>query len=743
MPHTATWMRERVLELLDGNLVPGDAAGVKALITEDCPIVFPGFAGVGHAGVDQLHSARQALLGAKAADEVEALLQRAQSEAREALAKGQALASEAAARAAAAQAEHTEAATALDRLQTQRQTAELALAASLTALGIAEAELAQRLERDDTWQRAARERLELIAHHVASAQGAQQQAESALADHLRAPPDLDASAASTALATADQRRLHDVVTCIRLGLKLDEAGSRIAANGERYLKPGTEMARLFADYREAVGEGIRLLDRIDFDLKDLRYEYPHEPVPEGWTPQSWLEHLVGKGISWRYGESPSRAVTDLVETELKLVRKARYAYYFLTVHDIVRFAREQGILCQGRGSAANSVVCYVLGITEVDPVANKLLFSRFISEDRNEPPDIDVDFEHERREEVMQYIYNRYGRDRAGLTATVISYRSRSSLRDMGKVFGVSEDTLDALSRAVWGRHAEGVEEKEAMRVGVDPHEPRLAMALKLAQEIAGFPRHLSQHTGGFVITHTRLDEVVPIANAAMENRTTVEWDKDDLDALGILKIDILALGMLSCLRRSFEFLEKHYGRALTLATIPAEEKPVYDMISKADTIGVFQIESRAQMSMLPRLRPNKFYDLVIEVAIVRPGPIQGDMVHPYLRRRQGIEPVEYPSQELESVLGKTLGVPLFQEQAMKIAIVAAGFTPSEADKLRRAMATFKRVGTLHTFHDKMVEGMVARQSGRHRHQRDLRRRERHRSRGGGQRQNSRGRRHQ
>ncbi len=507
-----------------------------------------------------------------------------------------------------------------------------------------------------------------------------------------------------------RRPLADAVACIREGATIEEAGKKIlAANAERHLKEPQEMARLFAEAPQAIAETMRFLNGINFSLDQLRYDYPEELRQGFANEQEALEHFTYEGAKQRYPQGVPSKVIQAIRYELAIVAELRYAAYFLTVHDIVRYARERKILCQGRGSAANSSICFCLGITEVDPTKHDLLFERFISAERREPPDIDVDFEHERREEVMQYIYNRYGRDRAGLTATVISYRSRSSLRDMGKVFGVSEDTLDALSRAVWGRHAEGVEEKEAMRVGVDPHEPRLAMALKLAQEIAGFPRHLSQHTGGFVITHTRLDEVVPIANAAMENRTTVEWDKDDLDALGILKIDILALGMLSCLRRSFEFLEKHYGRALTLATIPAEEKPVYDMISKADTIGVFQIESRAQMSMLPRLRPNKFYDLVIEVAIVRPGPIQGDMVHPYLRRRQGIEPVEYPSQELESVLGKTLGVPLFQEQAMKIAIVAAGFTPSEADKLRRAMATFKRVGTLHTFHDKMVEGMVAR----------------------------------
>ena len=457
-----------------------------------------------------------------------------------------------------------------------------------------------------------------------------------------------------------RRPMADALASIREGVTMEKAGKRIlAANAERHLKDPEEMARLFVETPQAIAETIRFLNGVSFSLDQLRYDYPQE-LREGFaSEQEALEHFTYEGARQRYPQGVPDKVMQAIRYELAIVAELRYAAYFLTIHDIVRYARERKILCQGRGSAANSSICFCLGITEVDPTKHDLLFERFISAERREPPDIDVDFEHERREEVMQYIYNRYGRHRAGLTATVISYRSRSALRDMGKVFDVSEETLEALSRAVWGRHSEGVEEKEAMRVGVDPHEPRLAMALKLAQEVAGFPRHLSQHTGGFVITHTRLDEVVPIANAAMENRTTVEWDKDDLDALGILKIDILALGMLSCLRRSFEFLEKHYGRVLTLATIPAEEQPVYDMISKADTIGVFQIESRAQMSMLPRLKPKEFYDLVIEVAIVRPGPIQGDMVHPYLRRRQGLEPVEYPSKELESVLGKTLGVPL------------------------------------------------------------------------------------
>ena len=393
--------------------------------------------------------------------------------------------------------------------------------------------------------------------------------------------------------------------------------------------------------------------------------------------------------------------------ELALIAALDYAPYFLTVHDIVRFARSRGILCQGRGSAANSAVCFSLGITEVDPARFDLLFERFVSPERNEPPDIDVDFEHERREEVIQYIYQRYGRERAGLAAAVTTYRTRSAIRETAKVFGLSDDVIAALNGTAWGHATTPIGETQVRAAGLDPADPSLALALTMAGELAGFPRHLTQHSGGFVITRDRLDEVAPILNAAMDDRTTIEWDKDDLDALGLLKIDVLALGMLTALSKGLDLLEKRYGERLTLATIPSEEACVYAMIQRADTIGVFQIESRAQMSMLPRLKPASFYDLVIEVAIVRPGPIQGDMVHPYLRRRQGLEDVVYPSKELEAVLQKTLGVPLFQEQAMKIAIVAAGFTPAEADKLRRAMATFRRVGTIQTFQDKMIEGMA------------------------------------
>ena len=506
-----------------------------------------------------------------------------------------------------------------------------------------------------------------------------------------------------------RRALLDVLTAIREGEPLDRICLRLEANAERHIKSAAEMARLFADAPEAVAQTLRFLDGARFSLDELRGDYPEE-LREGFaTPQAALEFFAREGAKFRYPDGVPAHVEKAIAHELKLVEALDYAPYFLTVHDIVRFARSQKILCQGRGSAANSTLCFCLGITEVDPVFHDLLFERFISPERGEPPDIDVDFEHERREEVMQYIYDRYGRTRASLTASVITYRARSAIRDVGKAFGLSEDVVSALSNTIWGRSSVAVEADATRKAGLDPTEKRLAQALKLAEELIGFPRHLSQHTGGFVITRSRLDEVVPIMNAAMEDRTTIEWDKNDLDALGILKIDVLALGMLTCLRKSFDLVEKHYGKALTLASLPAEERAVYAMISRADTIGVFQIESRAQMSMLPRLKPATFYDLVIEVAIVRPGPIQGDMVHPYLRRRQQLEPVSYPSKELEEVLGKTLGVPLFQEQAMKIAIVAAGFTPSEADQLRRAMATFKHVGTIGKFQTKMVEGMVAR----------------------------------
>ena len=503
----------------------------------------------------------------------------------------------------------------------------------------------------------------------------------------------------------ERKPLADVLACIREGVTLEAAGRLTEANAERHLKAPAEMMRLFAEAPEAVKETLRFLDGLAFSLAELAHVYPEE-LREGYaTPLAALEAFVETGARERYPEGVPDLVRQALAHELTLIKDLNYAPYFLTVHDIVRFARANGILCQGRGSAANSTVCFCLGITEVDPARFDLLFERFLSPERNEPPDIDVDFEHERRDEVIQYIYAKYGRERAGLASAVTTYRARSAIRETAKVFGLSEDVIVALNSLSWGREdAESAGRAEAAGLQRDPN---LMLSLKMAEEISGFPRHLTQHSGGFVITRDRLDEVAPIMNTAMDDRTTIEWDKDDLDALGLLKIDVLALGMLTALAKGFRLLDAHYGQSLRLSTLPQEEACVYAMIQRADTIGVFQIESRAQMSMLPRLKPAKFYDLVIEVAIVRPGPIQGDMVHPYLRRRQGLEPVVFPSQELEAVLGKTLGVPLFQEQAMKIAILA-GFTPAEADKLRRAMATFRRVGTIQTFQDRMIAGLTA-----------------------------------
>jgi error-prone DNA polymerase len=622
----------------------------------------------------------------------------------------------------------------------------------------------------------------------------------------------------------DRRELQDVLTCIREHLTIDQAGRRLAVNAERYLKPPAEMARLFRAAPEAIDETLALDEALTFSLDELRYEYPDEMRAGFASTQEALVHLAWEGAATRYPEGIPDNVRQALDHELALIGKLDYAPYFLTVHSIVEFARSRNILCQGRGSAANSAVCYCLRITDVDPRDGRLLFERFISSDRDEPPDIDVDFEHERREEVIQHIYQHYGRDHTGIAATVISYRGRSAIREVGKVFGLSEDTIGALSSSIWGMGGGGVRAADLKKTGIDLASARVQKMQALALAIQSFPRHLSQHVGGFVITRSPLDEVVPIGNGAMAERTFVEWDKDDLDALGILKVDVLGLGMLTCVRKAFELTEKHYGvsfrasatiavrspphrtracpgsalecasragptcggegsgvgvvwqcnnvahalppsptlphpnsglpefgtfrcpsridptwagggsrpslpvqnrsnaqsttehhqreqakRFFTLATVPKEDPAVYRMLQRADSVGVFQVESRAQMSMLPRLKPKEFYDLVIEVAIVRPGPIQGDMVHPYLRRRQGLEPISYPSQELEAVLGKTLGVPLFQEQAMKIAIVAGGFSPGEADKLRRAMATFKRTGTIGTFKTKMIEGMVAR----------------------------------
>jgi error-prone DNA polymerase len=508
--------------------------------------------------------------------------------------------------------------------------------------------------------------------------------------------------------TPDRRPLQDVLTCIRAHTSLERAGRLLEVNAERHLKTSSEMLRLFRDDPAAVHETQRLSESLNFSLDELKYEYPDEIVEGFASAQDALVHFTYAGAQMRYPQGVPDKVRLALAHEIQLIGSLAYAPYFLTVFDIVRFARGKGILCQGRGSAANSSVCFCLGITEVDPDKSDLLFERFISADRREPPDIDVDFEHERREEVIQYLYARYGRERAGLAATVISYRARSAMREVGKVFGLANDTLDALSGSIWGWGAEGIGAVDTGRAGIDRTAPMVVEVLAMAQAMIGVPRHLSQHVGGFVITRGRLDELVPIQNAAMPDRTVIEWDKDDLDALGILKVDVLALGMLTCLKNGFGLLHKHYGQDLSIATLPAEDPAVYRMLWRADSLGVFQVESRAQMSMLPRLKPNKFYDLVIQVAIVRPGPIQGDMVHPYLRRRQGLEQVSYPSRELEAVLGKTLGVPLFQEQAMKIAIVAAGFTPSQADGLRRAMATFRKVGTIASFGEKMIEGMVA-----------------------------------
>ena len=514
-----------------------------------------------------------------------------------------------------------------------------------------------------------------------------------------------------------RRPLQDVLTCIRAKCTLSEAGFHLEANAERHLKPPQEMARLFAGHEAALERTIEIAGACTFSLDELKYEYPDEPVPHGKTPQSHLQDLTWAGAAWRFPGGIPAPVRDTIEKELALITALDYAPYFLTVHDIVHHARSQGILCQGRGSAANSAVCYCLAITNVDPTEIDLLFERFVSPERKEPPDIDVDFEHERREEVIQYIYARYGRDRAGLAATVICYRGRSAVRQVGKALGLSEDTVSALATTIWGLSNSSLPETYVRQAGLDPSDPLLARCLELTQELLGFPRHLSQHVGGFVLTRGPLSEVVPIGNAAMADRTFIEWDKDDLDALGLLKVDVLGLGMLTCIRKGFALIKEHYGKEITLGTVPRDDPEVYDMLCKADSIGVFQVESRAQMNMLPRLRPRKFYDLVIEVAIVRPGPIQGDMVHPYLRRRSGVEPVDFPSphpdhgpaDELHQVLGKTMGVPLFQEQAMRLAMVAAKFSGPEANELRRAMATFRRRGTIDRLQAKMVGRMVAR----------------------------------
>ena len=516
-----------------------------------------------------------------------------------------------------------------------------------------------------------------------------------------------------------RRPLQDVLTAIRERTTVAQAGYRLAANAERHLKSGAEMARLFRGHEDAVARTLEVMRLCTFSLDELAYEYPEEPVPAGSTPQQHLEALTWEGAARCYPGGIPAKVRRALTHELGLIAELGYAPYFLTVYDIVHFAKEKDILCQGRGSAANSAVCYCLGITAVDPAQIDLLFERFVSRERREPPDIDVDFEHERREEVIQYIYGRYGRARAGLAATVISYRGRSAARDVGKAMGLSEDTAAALAGAIRDLHHDGAVAvvRRLGEAGLDLADPLLRHTVALAGELIGFPRHLSQHVGGFVLTRGPLEEIVPIGNGAMKDRTFVEWDKDDLEALGLMKVDVLGLGMLTCIRKAFELLARHKGLHLTLASVPQEDPEVYDMLCRADTVGVFQIESRAQMNMLPRLKPRRFYDLVIEVAIVRPGPIQGDMVHPYLRRRDGLEEVIYPApapehgppDELRRVLEKTLGVPLFQEQAMRLAIEAAQFTPDEADALRRAMATFRRRGTLGQLKERMVGRMVVR----------------------------------
>jgi error-prone DNA polymerase len=505
-----------------------------------------------------------------------------------------------------------------------------------------------------------------------------------------------------------RRILQDVVTCIRHNCTIDELGFRRERHAGHYLKPPQEMARLFSRYPEALARTMDIAARCRFSLDELSYQYPEECALPGLTPQQTLEKLTWEGAAERYPEGVPDKVIVILTHELRLIEKLGYAPYFLTVNAIVRFARSQDILCQGRGSAANSAVCYVLGITSIDPERNDLLFERFVSEARREPPDIDVDFEHERREIVMQWVFDTYGRDHAALCSTVIRYRAKGALRDIGKALGLPEDLIKMLSSQVWGWSREGIEAKHAEELNLNLGDRRLRLALDLARELIGTPRHLSQHPGGFVLTHYMLEELVPIEPAAMKDRQVIEWDKDDIDALRFMKVDCLALGMLSCMKRGFDLLAEHKGIALDLATIPAEDPKTYAMIRKADTLGVFQIESRAQMAMLPRIKPRTYYDLVIEVAIVRPGPIQGDMVHSYLRRREGKEEIIYPKPELEKVLGKTLGVPLFQEQAMRVAIECAGYRPSEADQLRRSMATFKHTGGVSKFRDKLITGMVA-----------------------------------
>jgi DNA-directed DNA polymerase III PolC len=504
----------------------------------------------------------------------------------------------------------------------------------------------------------------------------------------------------------NRRKLADVLTAVRLGRKVDDLGRAALANAEQRLRSEAEMRHLFGLHSDAVTRAGALAETLTFQLDELRYEYPSE-IADGETASERLSRLAHEGLKWRYPSGAPENVHRLLKHELTLIAKLKYEPYFLTVRDVVAFARSRGILCQGRGSAANSVVCYCLGVTSVSPEIGTMVFERFVSEARDEPPDIDVDFEHERREEVIQHIYERYGRHRAGLCATVVHYRGKRAIREVGRAMGLTEDTIGAISSQLWGFFdTSGMADQQLREIGLDPTDKRLALTLKLIFEIQGFPRHLSQHVGGFIITEGRLDELVPIENATMEDRTVICWDKDDIDSLGILKVDVLALGMLSCIRKAFDLLKTHHQVDYTLATLPPEDPAVYDMLCKADSLGVFQVESRAQMNFLPRMKPRTFYDLVIETAIIRPGPIQGDMVHPFIRRRNGEEKIEFPSDELGKVLGKTLGVPLFQEQAMQIAIVGAGFTPEEADRLRRSLATFKKHGNVSEFRTRFLKGM-------------------------------------
>ena len=507
----------------------------------------------------------------------------------------------------------------------------------------------------------------------------------------------------------DRRMLQDVVTAIRHKCTIDDLGFRRERYADRHLKSVAEMERRFAAYPDAIRASGDIAERCTFSLRELSYQYPDEIVMSGRTPQQALEQMTREGLTAKFPDGVPDPYLQLLAHELNLIERLGYAPYFLTVNSIVAFARSQGILCQGRGSAANSVICYILGITSIDPVAHELLFERFISEARDEPPDIDVDFEHERREEVIQWIYETYGRKHAALTAVVSRYRARGAVREVGKALGLPEDMTGALTSQVWGWSNEGVEQRHVAELNLDSTDPRLALTLDLARQLIGTPRHLSQHPGGFVLTRDRLDDLVPIEPAAMPDRHVIEWEKDDIEELKFMKVDVLGLGMMGCMRRAFDLLADHKGIRIGFADLQDDDPAVFEMIQRADTLGTFQIESRAQMSMLPRMKPKEFYDLVIQVAIVRPGPIQGDMVHPYLRRREGKEKPDYPNAELKAVLKRTLGVPLFQEQAMKVAIVGAGFTPGEADALRRSMATFKFTGGVSRFHDKLVEGMVAR----------------------------------